>query len=108
MRILDDLGASAANLSYVSVTKVSGSGVWTPTNSGSPTNLIIEDTVTGIDIPIGEQIVLDITVRLDDTPVNVAGLTFTNTADYTYNRLNDAPATILPGRRGRSRYPSGA
>ena len=102
VRIVDDLGASAANLSYVSVTKVSGSGSWTPVNTGTATNLLIEDTTTGIDIPIGEQIVLDITVRLDDTPTNVAGLTFTNTATYTYNRLNDSPATILPGTPGTS------
>ena len=100
VRIIDDLGASAADLSYVSVTRVSGSGPWTPVNTGSATNLLIEDTTTGIDIPIGEQIVLDVTVRLDDTPTNVRGLTFTNTATYTYNRLNDSPATILPGAPG--------
>ena len=100
LRILDDLGASAADLSFVSVTKIAGSGAWNPVNSGTPTNLIIEDTATGIDIPIGEQVVLEITVRLDDTPTNVSGLTFTNTANYTYNRLNDAPATMLPGSPG--------
>ena len=102
VRIIDDLGASAADLSYVSVTRVSGSGPWTPVNTGTATNLLIEDTTTGIDIPIGEQIVLDITVRLDDTPTNVRGLTFTNTATYTYNRLDDSPATILPGAPGTS------
>jgi len=100
VRIIDDLSASAADLSYVSVTKIAGSGPWTPVNSGTPTNLIIEDTTTGIDIPIGEQIVLEITVRLDDTPTNVRGLTFTNTAYYTYNRLDNAPATELPGGPG--------
>ena len=100
VRIHDDLGASAADLSYVSVTKVSGSGPWTPVNGGDSTNLVIEDVATGIDIPIGEQIVLDVTVRLDDTPVNVRGLTFMNTATYTYNRLDDAPATELPGAPG--------
>ena len=97
VRILDDLGASAADLSFVSVTKVAGSGAWTPVNTGTAKNLIIEDTTSGIDIPIGEQVMLDITVRLDDTPANTSGLTFTNTADYTYNRLDNAPATILPG-----------
>jgi uncharacterized repeat protein (TIGR01451 family)/fimbrial isopeptide formation D2 family protein len=97
VRILDDLGASAADMSFVSVTKVSGSGAWTPVNTGTPTNLIIEDPANGIDIPIGEQAVIEITVRLDDTPTNVRGLDFANTANYTYNRLNDAPATMLPG-----------
>ncbi len=102
VRIIDNLNASAADLTYVSVTKVSGSAPWTPVNTGDAKNLVIEDTTTGIDIAPGEQIVLDITVRLDDTPVNIAGLTFTNTADYTYNRLNDAPATILGGTPGTS------
>jgi uncharacterized repeat protein (TIGR01451 family) len=102
VRIIDDLGASAADLSYVSVALVSGSGTYTPVNTGSNTNLVIEDTTDGIDIPIGEQIVLDVTVRLDDTTTNVAGLTFTNTATYTYNRLDNAAATILPGAPGTS------
>ena len=101
VRIIDNLNGSAADLTYVSVTKVAGSGAWTPVNTGDTKNLVIEDTATGIDIAPGEQVVLDITVRLDDTPVNVAGLAFTNTADYTYNRLNDAPATIL---RGHARH----
>ncbi len=96
VRVLDDLGASAADMSFVSVTKVAGSIDWNPVNTGTATNLVIEDPVRGIDIPVGEQIVLDVTVRLDDTPTNVRGLDFTNTADYTYNRLDDAPATILP------------
>ena len=100
VRIIDDLGASAADMSYVSVTRISGSAPWTPVNTGTAANLIVEDTATGIDIPIGEQIVLEITVRLDDTPTNVRGVTFTNTASYTYNRLDDSPATILPGGAG--------
>jgi uncharacterized repeat protein (TIGR01451 family) len=100
IRIQDNLGASAANLSFVDVTKVSGSGNWTPVNTGTDTNLVIEDTTSGIDIPLGEQVVLEITVRLDDTPSNVRGLSFVNSATYTYNRLNDAPATVLPGQEG--------
>ena len=100
VRIHDDLAATAADLSYLSVSKISGSGPWMPVNSGTPTSLVIEDTATGIDIPIGGQIVLDITVRLDDTPSNVHGLTFTNTASYTYNRLDNSPATELPGGAG--------
>ncbi len=100
VRILDDLGASAADLSYVAVTPVSGPGSFVPVNTGDATNLVIEDTTNGIDIPIGQQVVLDISVRLDDTPGNVSGLTFTNTASYTYNRLDNAPATLLPGNPG--------
>jgi uncharacterized repeat protein (TIGR01451 family)/fimbrial isopeptide formation D2 family protein len=97
VRILDDLGASAADLEFVDVTRLSGSGNWNPQNTGSPTSLVIEDTVNGIDIPAGEQAVIEITVRLRDTATNVAGLTFTNTAAYTYNPLNDDDATRQPG-----------
>lgn len=87
--ITDDLTASAADLAFVSVTRVSGSQVWTPVNTGTATSLVIEDTVNGIDIPVGEQIEIDITVRLRDTATNNVALpTFTNTANYLFNRIN--------------------
>jgi len=97
VRIIDDLTVSAADLNIVSVTKVSGSQPWTPLNTGSAVNLVVEDTAIGIDIPAGEQIVVDITVVLDDTGTNVSGLVFNNTADYTYNQSNNDPATRAPG-----------
>ena len=97
VRIIDDLTASAADISFVSVTKVSGSQPWVPVNTGSGVNLVVEDTADGIDIPAGEQIVVDITVVLDDTVTNVSGLVFNNTADYTYNQSNNDPATRAPG-----------
>ncbi|MGB5615415.1 MAG: isopeptide-forming domain-containing fimbrial protein, partial [Desulfobacterales bacterium] len=97
VRILDDLNSSAADLSFVRVAKVSGSQPWTPVNTGTATNLVIEDTTTGIDIPAGEQIVLDITVVLEDTPTNVSGLQFNNTAAYTYNAINGDPSSQAPG-----------
>jgi uncharacterized repeat protein (TIGR01451 family)/fimbrial isopeptide formation D2 family protein len=101
VRILDDLSASAADLRFVSVAKVSGSGSWTPVNtSGSDTNLVIADTVNGIDIPAGEQVVVEITVELLNTPTNVVGLSFTNTADYTYNQVANTPASQATGRPG--------
>ena len=102
VRIFDDLGVSGADLEFVSATRVSGSGSWTPVNTGTPTSLVIEDPVNGIDIPVGDQAVIEITVRLTDTPTNVAGLTFTNTAVYTYNQLDDDPATVRPGDPGTS------
>jgi len=95
VQILDDLTASAADLEFVSVNKVSGAGSWTPENTGTVTSLIIEDPVNGIDIPVGDQAVIEITVRLQDTPTNVAGLTFTNSAGYTYNQLDNDAATEL-------------
>jgi uncharacterized repeat protein (TIGR01451 family) len=100
VRILDDLTASSADLEFVSVSRVSGGAAWTPANTGTPTNLVIEDLAGGIDIPVGEQIVLDINVRLADTANNVAGLTFTNAASFTYNQLDNDPATRLTGLAG--------
>jgi uncharacterized repeat protein (TIGR01451 family)/fimbrial isopeptide formation D2 family protein len=92
VQILDNLGASAANLSFVSATVVSG-GAWSLSNTGTATNLAIQDTSAGIDIPAGSQAVIDITVVLQNTATNVNGLTFTNTASYTYNKINGDNAT---------------
>ena len=102
VRITDDLNASAADLEFVGVTKISGPGNWTPQNTGTATNLVIEAPGNGIDIPVGEQAVIEITLRLRDTTTNVAGLTFTNTAGYTYNQLNNNAATQLTGLPGIS------
>ncbi len=100
VRITDDLTAPAADLRFVGVTKISGSGSWTPVNTGTATNLVIEDPTIGIDIPAGEQIVVEITVVLEDTPTNVAGLGFTNTADYTYDRFDEDDTSQRPGAPG--------
>ena len=102
VRILDDLVVSAADLSFVQVTKIAGSGSWTPVNTGTETNLVIEDPVNGIDIPAGEQIVVEVTVVLDDSATNVAGLIFDNTAAFTYNQLDNNDATRLIGEAGTS------
>jgi uncharacterized repeat protein (TIGR01451 family) len=100
VRIVDDLTASAADLRLLSVTRIAGSEPWTPVNTGTASNLVIEDPATGINIPAGEQIVVEITVVLENTPTNVAGLTFTNTADYTYNWTDDDDTSQLPGSPG--------
>ena len=102
VRILDDLVASAADLEFVSVTKLSGAGNWNPINTGTATNLVIEDPVNGIDIPIGQQASIEVTVRLSDSATNVAGLTFTNTAAYTYNLTDNDALTERPGDPGTS------
>ena len=99
VRIIDDLTTSAANLQFVDATFVSGNG--NLINSGSDTNLVIEANGNGIDIPAGEQAVIEITVRLLDTSTNVAGLAFTNTASYTYNLVNNDPITQRLGDPGR-------
>ena len=100
VRITDDLIASAADLEYVAVRKISGSGPWTPENTGTGSSLVIEDPVNGIDIPAGEQVVIEIDVRLADTDTNVAGLAFTNSAAFIYNQLDNQDATALSGDPG--------
>jgi uncharacterized repeat protein (TIGR01451 family) len=102
VRILDDLNASAADLEFVSVTKISGPGPWSPVNTGTATNLIIEDPARGIDIRAGQQAVVEVTVRLMDTGTNVAGLTFTNSAAYTYNLRDDDASSERTGETGTS------
>jgi len=98
VRIQDDLTASAAALRFLSVARISGSQPWTPVNTGSDTDLVIEDPVDGIDIPAGEQVELEITVVLEDVlPPNASGLPFTNTATYVYNWVDDNDASVRPG-----------
>jgi uncharacterized repeat protein (TIGR01451 family) len=99
--ITDDLTSSAADLRFVAVTKISGSGAWNPLNTGTATNLVIEDPAIGIDIPTGEQIVVEVTVVLEDTPTNVSGLTFTNTASSLFSSV-DGGASTRPGQPGTS------
>jgi uncharacterized repeat protein (TIGR01451 family) len=102
VRILDDLTASAADLRFVSVTRISGSQPWTPVNTGTATNLVIQDPAIGIDIPAGEQIVVEIAVLLENTAANVIGLQFTNTASYQFNTINGNNTTQEPGDPGTS------
>jgi len=99
VRILDDLSLSSADLSFVSATVISG-GVWALSNTGSATNLVIEDTATGIDIPANGQAVIDITVELRNTITNQSDLAFANSASYTYNRMNGNNATQTAGGVG--------
>jgi uncharacterized repeat protein (TIGR01451 family)/fimbrial isopeptide formation D2 family protein len=99
VRILDDLGLSAADVRFVSADVVSG-GTWALSNTGSATSLIIEDTATGIDIPAGDQAVIEITVELENTTTNQTGRLFNNSASYTYNRMNGNDATQTAGGAG--------
>jgi uncharacterized repeat protein (TIGR01451 family) len=102
VRVTDDLTASAADMRFISVTKIAGSQPWTPQNTGTDTNVVIEDPTAGvgIDIPANEQIEIEIAVQLLDTPTNVTGLTFTNTANYLFNRINNINASQRPGLPG--------
>jgi len=99
VQILDNLTASAADLMFVNVTRVSGSQPWTPVNIGVVADdLVIADITNGIDIPANEQVEIDITVTLrDSSPPNVAPLAFDNTATYTFNQVNDDAGTVSAG-----------
>jgi uncharacterized repeat protein (TIGR01451 family) len=95
--IWDDLNATGVDLTYVGINAYylgSGAtvtlvpetdpaakgGVWTPKN-------LSYKPIAQIDK--GEQIVVEITVVLDDTPANVAGMSFINTAKWWFGRLID-------------------
>ena len=41
---------------------IGGLEPWVPQNTGDTTNIVIEDTTIGIDIPPGDQAIIDITV----------------------------------------------
>ncbi|MCW8934372.1 MAG: hypothetical protein OQK98_06585 [Gammaproteobacteria bacterium] len=94
VRILDNLDNLAPNvdLIFVDVQKVSVPGTWVPVNTGTPTNLVIEDAVNGIDILPGEQAVIDLTVVLRNSSNNVDGDTFINQASYTYQSVDGSVA----------------
>ncbi len=102
VRIYDDLTASAADMRFLSVTRISGSTTWTPVNTGTPTDLVLEDTTDGIDIPAGEQIVLEIEVVLEDNAANVTGLDYANSASYLYNYVDGNLTTQRVGTAGMS------
>ena len=93
VRILDNLATSAADISYVSLTQISGPA-WTPVVTEVPAkNLVISGSGSGLDIPAGQQVVFDIRVVLNDSAGNTTGLTFQNSASYTYNQFNGDNAT---------------
>jgi uncharacterized repeat protein (TIGR01451 family) len=98
--LTDDLTATGADLTYMSntaylVDRVTGST--TPlgplTLSAASDNKHLEfnyndNAALGL-IAAGEQIVVEITVVLDDTPANSAGTQLTNTAKWSFGRAID-------------------
>ena len=57
-------------------------------------------------IPAGEQVVIELTVVLDDSPTNVGGTQFVNTAKWDFGRLDRWTSTTSPSRAsGGSRHP---
>ncbi len=103
VRILDNLSSAVTgvDMSFVSVQRVSGPA-FTPVNTGTATNLVIQDTTNGIDIPAGQQIVVNVTVVLSNTTNNTLGKQFQNTATYTYDSVNNNTSTQANGAPGAS------
>jgi uncharacterized repeat protein (TIGR01451 family) len=98
--ITDDLNATGADLSYVSHTVT-----WV--DNGTPVPHTFSDVggVLTFDnfpiIPAGRQFVIALTVILNDTPANVPGKQFINTANWSFGRLiNGVFYQPLPGERG--------
>jgi uncharacterized repeat protein (TIGR01451 family)/fimbrial isopeptide formation D2 family protein len=90
VQIMDNLAAAGADLRFVSAEIVAGSS-WTGTlvNNGSDTGLVeiaSQDINNGIEIPMGGQIQVAVTVMLLNTDNNMTpGLSFTNRAWYSYS-----------------------
>ncbi|MEJ2452379.1 MAG: isopeptide-forming domain-containing fimbrial protein, partial [Gammaproteobacteria bacterium] len=99
VKVTDDLAQTqtGANMTFVSASvdpsSPVGYGSWSLVNTGTSTVPVIQDQATGMDIPAGEQAIINVTVRLDDTMTNIKGLNFTNTATYTYNKINGGGST---------------
>src|SRR5215468_8184176 len=98
--ITDDLNATGADLTYVSHT-----ATWV--NNGTPIPHTFSNvggvlTFSGFPIiPAGQQFVINITVVLNDTPTNVPGKQFFNTASWQFGRLiNGTFFEPLPGEKG--------
>jgi large repetitive protein len=96
VRILDNLGLSAAGMILVSAQVISG-GAWNLTNTGTASNIILQDLSTGIDIPAGGQAVIQVTAALQNSAINRSGVTFSNTASYTYDKINGDSLTQATG-----------
>ncbi|WP_303722870.1 isopeptide-forming domain-containing fimbrial protein [Malonomonas rubra] len=100
VRVMDNLSLSTADLRFISAEIAGGS--WVPNNVGSDTNLIIADTSTGIDIPANGQAIIKIRVELLNSVTNQTGLSFANSASYSYNRSNGNETTRTLGGAGSS------
>ncbi len=98
--VTDDLNATGASLSYVSHTaywKTSGTPV---PHSFSNVGGVLTFSNFPI-IPAGQQIVIDITVVLNNVPANAPGTQFFNTAKWQFGRLiNGIFYQPLPGEDG--------
>src|SRR5687767_9628597 len=103
--VWDDLNETGVDLSYVSHTvrwESSGAPVQhTFTNVND--FLTFELDSPGLDVPAGEQFIIEITAVLEDTPANAPGTQFINTAKWDFGRLIEGTFyEPLPGEWGVS------
>jgi uncharacterized repeat protein (TIGR01451 family)/fimbrial isopeptide formation D2 family protein len=98
--VTDDLNATGADLSYVShVAYWKDTGTPVPHTFSNVGGLLTFDNFPVV--PAGRQIVLAITVVLDNTPANAPGTVFVNTAKWDFGRLIDGVYyEPLPGEWG--------
>ena len=98
--LTDDLNAIGADLSYVSHTVYwLDTGLAVPHTFSNVGGLLTFDNFPIV--PAGDQIVLELTVVLDNTPANVNGTLFFNTAKWDFGRLIDGVFyEPLPGEWG--------
>ena len=103
--VTDDLNAMGVDLTYVSHTvrwESSGAAVQ-HTFSNVNGLLTFEIGGPGLDVPAGEQFIIELTVVLDDTPANTPGTQFVNTAKWDFGRLIESVFyEPLPGEWGIS------
>jgi hypothetical protein len=101
--VTDDLGATGVDLTYLNhIAYWEGSpGTPVPHSFSNANGLLTFDVVPIV--PKGAQIVLEITVVLEDTPANSPGTQFVNTAKWEFGRLiDDVFYQPLPGEWGIS------
>jgi large repetitive protein len=98
--VSDDLNATGADLRYVSHV-----AYWLDDNTPVPHTFSEVAGLLTFDnfpiIPAGRQFVIELTVVLNDTPANVVGTQFVNTAKWEFGRLIDGVFyQPLPGEWG--------
>ena len=86
--VRDDLNAAGADLSYVSHTAYwLDSGAPVPHSFSNVGGLLTFDNFPII--PAGRQVIVEVTVILDNSPANTIGTQFVNTAKWDFGRLID-------------------
>ena len=87
--VVDDLAATGADLTLVSLNAhYKGTTTAVPiTHFSDSTNKYLHFTLP--DIAAGTQVVVEVTAVLNDTPVNVPGMQFVNTARWSFARWID-------------------